>query len=78
MQGTILGWIDVELEDDVFLKLMTANFLTVASATTGIETKVEATNDNSKLISDPQNLRFGSQAKPSRAKHIQAKTIQPI
>ena len=29
MQGTILGWIDVELEDDVFLKLMTANFLTV-------------------------------------------------
>ena len=31
MQGTILGWIDVELEDDVFLKLMTANFLTVHS-----------------------------------------------
>ena len=30
MQGTILGWIDVELEDDVFLKLMTANFLTVS------------------------------------------------
>ena len=29
MQRTILGWIDVELEDDVFLKLMTANFLTV-------------------------------------------------
>ena len=29
MPGTILGWIDVELEDDVFLKLITANFLTV-------------------------------------------------
>ena len=29
MQGTILGRIDEELEDDVFLKLLTANFLTV-------------------------------------------------
>ena len=29
MQGTILGRIDEELEDDVFVKLLTANFLTV-------------------------------------------------
>ena len=31
MQGTILGRIDEELEDDVFLKLLTANFLTVTA-----------------------------------------------
>ena len=29
LQGTILGQINEELEDDVFLKLLTANFLTV-------------------------------------------------
>ena len=29
MQGTILGQIDEELDDDVFAKLITANFLTV-------------------------------------------------
>ena len=29
MQGTILGRIDEELDDDVFVKVMTANFLTV-------------------------------------------------
>ena len=30
VQGTILGQIDEELEDDVFVKLLTANFLTVS------------------------------------------------
>ena len=29
MQGTILGQIDEELDDDVFAKLITANFLSV-------------------------------------------------
>ena len=29
MQVIILGWIDEELDDDVFVKVITANFLTV-------------------------------------------------
>ena len=32
MQGTILGQIDEELDDDVFVKLITAYFHTVISA----------------------------------------------
>ena len=31
MEGTILGRIDKKLDDDVFVKLLTANFLTVCT-----------------------------------------------